>query len=812
MSFSIMGCIPEIGKIINDSSNTPMVTQASPLQFAEVIFTVEVPQQTPTGQKIYLDILDDVTGLGLNPLRYTLGAIDQNHYAVHIPIPLGSIVKYRFSREGNPPAIEFTAAGEQVRYRMFYVSGPSEILDYVSAWNDMPYEGPVGRIEGKVTDISSDLPIPNVMISAGGASTITASDGSYLLEGMSLGTHNIVAYSLDGTYNLYQQGAVVAAESATPAPIRLTASTYVNVSFIVKSPANSVDGVPVRMVGNIYSLGNTFADLDGGVNNIAARAPLLTFVEDGYYTITLHLPVGLDLRYKYTLGDGFWNAEHSSDGTFTVRQLIIPDHDTVIEDQVETWNYGNSAPVTFSVIVPENTPSTDTVSIQFNPYAWMEPIPMWPLGDNKWLYILYSPIEMVGNVTYRYCRNDQCDNQSDSISQGDTTQSYYFTNSKDPQSFNDQIHSWPWWSSNSELNIETLNVIPRSGTFIAGIELKPEYNPSFQPYMGNAFQDIADTGAGYVVLTPTWSYTRQNLPVLRFFPGKNQLWPDTLQMSDWAQQRNLNVIFFPMNEFYLTPANEWWIGATRDTAWWQSWCDRYHTFIINNADLASQVGAKAIIIGDPRISPALPNGKLSNGISSGVPGDVENYWRQLIVDIRSHFSGLVIWTITYPVEIETLPSFISDVDMVYILFSAPLSDKNDASVSEIAEKVGILLDDKIIAIKNQTNKPVMIGLNYPSMDGAAIGCINKDGNCITFNSFDQDESDFANASIDLQEQADIYEAVFLAASQRDWITGLISRSYYSPVALMDKSFSIHGKPAEKILKTWFPLFNNATNQ
>src|SRR5659263_274802 len=57
---------------------------------------------------------------------------------------------------------------------------------------------------------------------------------------------------------------------------------------------------------------------------------------------------------------------------------------------------------------PAYTPVTDIVSIQFNPYGWTEPIPMWPLGNNQWVYQLYSPLNMLGDFEYRYCRNDQC--------------------------------------------------------------------------------------------------------------------------------------------------------------------------------------------------------------------------------------------------------------------------------------------------------------------------------------------------------------------------------------------------------------------
>ena len=69
--------------------------------------------------------------------------------------------------------------------------------------------------------------------------------------------------------------------------------------------------MPIRLAGNLYQLGDTFGDLQGGLSTVATRMPVLAPLPDGRYSITLALPAGADIRYKYTLGDGFWNAEHS---------------------------------------------------------------------------------------------------------------------------------------------------------------------------------------------------------------------------------------------------------------------------------------------------------------------------------------------------------------------------------------------------------------------------------------------------------------------------------------------------------------------
>ena len=83
---------------------------------------------------------------------------------------------------------------------MYRVDGPATVDDIVGRWTDTPFTWPSGRISGKVTDVVSGNPVPNLLVTAGGAQAYTASDGSYLIEGLPAGTQNLLAYALDGSY------------------------------------------------------------------------------------------------------------------------------------------------------------------------------------------------------------------------------------------------------------------------------------------------------------------------------------------------------------------------------------------------------------------------------------------------------------------------------------------------------------------------------------------------------------------------------------------------------------------------------------
>ena len=131
------------------------------------------------------------------------------------------------------------------------------------------------------------------------------------------------------------------------------------VTFKMKVPEDTIDGAPIRLAGNLEQLGNSFQDLGSGISGDAAKMPVLTPSGDGWYQIQMALPAGMDIRYKYTMGDGFWNAEHGLDQRFVTHQLILPldSGSTVIEDRVATWRSSETETIWFRAEVPGSNAS-----------------------------------------------------------------------------------------------------------------------------------------------------------------------------------------------------------------------------------------------------------------------------------------------------------------------------------------------------------------------------------------------------------------------------------------------------------------------
>ncbi|HWQ03906.1 MAG TPA: hypothetical protein VN452_00975 [Longilinea sp.] len=799
----------------NSTATVPAPITSNPSQvepLAELTFEVTPPAGSSSSAKLSLEVLDEITGLALNPARYPMTAIGAGRFSVKLALVPGTLVKYRYLRDGTPPAVEYDSTNKQIRYRTYRVTGTEQVQDSIAAWNDIPFSGQTGRIRGQAMDAVTREPIPNLMVIAAGISSVTASDGSFLLEGIPVGTHMMVASSLDGKYTTFQQGATIAADATTPAVIALTPAQMVNLTFVVKPPEGNLAGVPIRMVGNLLSLGDTFADLSGGMSIVSNRAPLLSLRDDGSYTLSLSLPAGFDLRYKYTLGDGFWNGELTSNGGFLTRQLIVPSADTTSEEQIEAWGTSASAPITFTVNVPVNTPATDSVSIQFNPFGWMEPIPMWPLGDHKYTYILYNPMSMLGDVGYRYCRNEMCGVADNEETAGPSSPGKIFKASALAQTFEDTVSAWHWWQTQSNpTTVLAPEIINRGSSFWVGAEFQPGYQPNWQPHYGASFQTIKGIGANTVVIPMTWTFTNNSKPVLKAIPGIDPLWSDLTQQVALAQQSGLKVIIAPYVRFEKS-SQDWWKSAVKDSGWWDSFFDQYATFLRNAADFATVNNATALILGDSAIAPAYSGGTLNDGSPANLPDDIAARWEDLIAQTRTRFTGQFVLQLVYSGSESTPPLPLNLFDAFYVNWSVPLTSSDSPSESDLEAEFGRLMDEQLAPFQTESGKPLILALSFASASGAAKQCVSINGNCLPNIALSQPYLELQSIPVNLQAQVDLYNAALGAINNRDWISGVIVKGFYPPVALQDASISTNGKPAMDVLWYWFPRLTGEIGQ
>lgn len=782
----------------------PVVPSPTPQPRAQTTFIISIPEPLAAGESLTLSILDEVTGLSFNAVNYPMQAKDSFTYTATVALPMNAVIKYRYIRQSGRPILEDTALDAPIRYRLYYVAGPGGVQDIVGSWEDKTYTRPTGGIQGRVTNVDTGASVPSLLVTAGGVQSITDSAGRFDLQGLPTGTHNLVVYSLDGIYQPFEQGALVAEKlNTTVDQLKVKASPLVHVTFNVTAP-NDIQGAPIRIAGNLIELGNTFADMKGGMNTVADRMPIMALQPDGHYQVTLSLPVGAYVQYKYTLGDGFWNAEHKATGEFKLHEFVVPAQDILIQDIVATWQAGNSAPILFEVTVPSTTQVSDIIYIQFNPYGWTEPIPMWPLGNDKWAYKLYGPLNMLGTFHYRYCRNGQCGSADDLATAGDSVKGREISTSLISQDIQDTVDKWAGLDHTDPTTLVGSTIPARPSGFMTGVEFQSTYQPNWSYYNPQAVQNVQALGANWVIFTPSWTFKRSSPLEFGTNPGQDPFWLDSAIMVSQARAMNLNVALFPIPRFTTTVA-DFWKNAPRDGAWWQNWFDHYRAFAVNYADLATQSGSQAIILGGDWLDPAMPGGLLADGTSSGVPADADVRWKAIVAEIRQHFNGKVLWALPYtPGKFQTSLVFLQDTDGVYLLWNAALTKQAGASKTDMATQAAKLLDNEVSALPLLINKPLIIALAYPSASGAASGCLSDGkGGCLDWTALSQPNNP-GSVSVDLQAQADIYEVMLNAVNTRPWVGGIVTRGYYPPAMLQDKSASVHGKPAADLLWYWFP--------
>lgn len=786
-------------------TQVPVGASPTPVARAEVKFTVQLPEPLPAGDILALSVLDEVTGLSLNNADYQLAMVDSTTYTATFPIPDQSAIKYRYvRRNGSARIVEDTNADANIRYRLLYVNGNTQITDTVSSWTDKSFNTFSGSIYGTVLNMDTNTPLAEIMVTAGGVQALTDSAGRFTLTGLRGGAQNLVAYSLDGMYQTFQQGANVEGNKGTPVEIKMKPAQLVNINFIVSVPSNTQPGVPVRIAGSLLQFGNAFTDLRGGLSTSADRMPVMTPQPDGRYSVSLFLPAGAYLEYKYTLGDGFWNSEFNTAGRYVIRNIVVPSQDSTIEDIVQSWQAGPNAPILFEVDVPQNTPVSDKIYIQFNPFAWTEPIPMWRVGNNRWAYKLYGPLNILGSFTYRYCRNAQCGSADDTATAGESAHGRNITSTIAAQDIKDTVEKWAWATPQNATLVQT-NIPARGTAFMAGVEFQRYYDPALNVFTPDALQNIHAFGGNWVILDPSWTFVNNNPIIFSQQPGRDPFKKDTSETVTSARALNMNVALFPQPRFTKDQI-DFWKNAPRDQAWWDTWFNHYRAFAVNFADMANKADAQALVLGGDWIAPALPNGKLADGASSGVPADAETRWMNIVVEVRQHYTGKVLFALPYTnVDIQPPINLLKTTDGMYLLWFAKLSGDASPNKSKMTADAGRLLDDNIFPTYSTVGKPIIIGLSYPSSNYSATGCIpNTGGGCLDWTALNQPNADVSTVNLDLGQQFDIYDAVLNAINGRSWVGGIVSRGYFPPVALQDKSASVHGKPAADLLWYWFP--------
>jgi hypothetical protein len=443
--------------------------------------------------------------------------------------------------------------------------------------------------------------------------------------------------------------------------------------------------------------------------------------------------------------------------------------------------------------------------VQFNPYTWFEPIPMWPQDSDQWFYVLHSPLDFSGTIGYRYCRNCQCGSADDIETAGSDAMGRPLTPSRDGQQIFDEVSEWWWINDDVPATTIIAPVIDKRRDMEVGVELLPNYQPNQEALLGSMLDKIADLGSNALVLTPSWRLEENNpTPVITFDPAHEGFADDLERKIVEVKSRDLKVSLRPTLSTHNGNLQQWWLSANRDSAWWDVWFEEYRSFIITYAKLAEQYEVHRLILSGDETLPSLPGGLISEGVPSEVPMDAEYRWMELVTDIREEFSGVLAFQIELTDELQAIPNLVVAFDEVYVYWHAPIAASPEASPEEMQSAVSSLLDNTLLADPALSNVPIYLSVEYLSIENSATACAKApDETCRNPAEFNQGEIVDPDLKVDLAAQAQSLNALLLEAAIRTEIKGIYIRGYNPSVVLHDKSASIYGKPGRDVVWYWY---------
>ena len=172
----------------------------------------------------------------------------------------------------------------------------------------------------------------------------------------------------------------------------------------------------------------------------------------------------------------------------------------------------------------------------------------------------------------------------------------------------------------------------------------------------------------------------------------------------------------------------------------------------------------------------------------------ENDWRGIVEEVRSIFEGDLVYGANWD-EADQIQWW-DAMDYIGIDAYFPLTLFKDPSVDQLTHAWARRVD-RLEALSEKWDRPIILTeVGYRSIDGA-----NKAP-------YDYEKS----GDIDLQEQADCYQAVFNAFKGKSWWHGVFFWSWTvdpQQGGPTDDSYTIHNKPAEQILLDAYQYFRKS---
>ncbi len=287
---------------------------------------------------------------------------------------------------------------------------------------------------------------------------------------------------------------------------------------------------------------------------------------------------------------------------------------------------------------------------------------------------------------------------------------------------------------------------------------------------------LAKTGTKWVAIVPTWYQEKCHTTTI-FSTQSSPTDESVIHAISTAHSLGMKVMLKPHLDLIDLSSGSWRgdIACISESDW-RDWFNSYRDFILHYAKLAQDNKVEMLCIGTELTSIAMIR---------------EDMWKNVVIKpTREVYKGPLTYAANWNTEFRHI-NFWDALDYVGIDAYFPLSDdKERPSLEEIKQGWQQWVKD-LETFQAKVNKPIIFPeVGYYSAKGTAI----------------KPWEEPQRAEIDLQLQADCYEALLDTFWNKDWFYGVYWWKWGTNVRFGGKNnrgYSMQNKPAQDVVTKWY---------
>jgi len=294
-----------------------------------------------------------------------------------------------------------------------------------------------------------------------------------------------------------------------------------------------------------------------------------------------------------------------------------------------------------------------------------------------------------------------------------------------------------------------------------------EYSDLRDPELTAKLNELRWLGVGHVSIIVSWS--TQDVRATKIEPLAGSTTPDAvlIRMIERARALGLKVFLFPIVDVRNRKGTEW-RGALEPPDW-DAWWRSYQRFVLHYATLAARSKAELLCVGSELITTEPMRGR----------------WRDLIARVRKVYGGKIAYSANW--DHYTPVTFWDLVDVIGLTGYYKLAEAAGAREEEmLASWRGAR--SRLVTWSKKLRRPfIFTEVGYPSIAGCAVA-----------------PWDYTRTTaVSHEEQTRAFRAFVRAWTGTPQLAGVFFWDWYGPGGKADRGYTPRGKPAERVIRSWY---------